>query len=55
MTNVSRKRHRTHDTGEEPEAKRERNISNSEKLMKSKKTNDWALKRDSKKTKTAGK
>lgn len=55
MTNVSRKRHSTRGTGQEPEAKRERNISKSEKLRKSKKTNDWALKRDSKKTKAAEK
>jgi len=55
MTNVSRKRHSTHGTGQEPEAKIERNISKSEKPRKSKKTNDWVLKRDSKMTKAAGK
>jgi len=55
MTNVSRKRHSAHGTGQEPKAKIERNISKSEKPRKSKRTNDWALKRDSKKTKAAGK
>jgi pumilio family protein 6 len=55
MTNVSRKRQSTHGTGQEPEAKKERNISKSEKPRKSKRTNDWVLKRDSKMTKAAEK
>jgi hypothetical protein len=55
MTNVSRKRHNTHGTGQEPEAKIERNISKSEKPRKSKRTNDSVLKRHSKLTIAAGK
>lgn len=55
MTNVSRKRQSTHGTGQEPEAKIEKNISKSEKPKKSKKTNDLVLKRHSKLTKAAGK
>ena len=55
MTNVSRKCHSTHGTGQEPEAKVERNISKSEKPRKAKRTNGLVLKRDSKMRKAAGK
>jgi hypothetical protein len=55
MTNVSRKRHSTHGTGQEPEAKIERNISKPERPRKSKKSNvRAALKGDSKKAKVTG-
>lgn len=52
---VSRKRHSTHDTGQEPEAKIERNSAKSKKQRKPKKTNAGTLRKDTKKTKTAGK
>jgi hypothetical protein len=55
MTMVSRKRHSTHDTGQEPEAKIERSSSNSKKQRKPKKTNGGTFRKDSKRTKIAGK
>jgi hypothetical protein len=55
MTIVSRKCHSTHDTGQEPEAKIQRNSSNSKKQRKPKKTNNGTFRKDSKKTKAAGK
>jgi hypothetical protein len=54
MTMVSRKRHSTHDTEQEPEAKVGRNSPKSKKERKPKK-NGGTLRRDSKRTKTAGK
>lgn len=52
---VSRKHHSTLDTGQEPEAKVEKNISKSEKQKKLKKTCDGTFRKDSKRMKTAGK
>lgn len=52
---VSRKRHSTHDSGQEPKAKIERNSPKSKKQRKPKKTNAETLRKDSKRTKAAGK
>lgn len=55
MTMVSRKHHSTLDTGQEPEAEVERNISKSEKQRELKKTSDGTFRNDSKRMKIAGK
>jgi hypothetical protein len=55
MTMVSRKRHSTHDTGQEPEAKIERSSPKSKKQRKPKKTNAGTLRKDSKRKEAAGK